>query len=242
MNEMFIGAYWRERPMTYGAFLARASEFLEALPSAGLKPARIYLQGDGPGSKVEVVPGSAEFYRRTHALGFDPKYKNYSEVGYDGSPLPATTSPVGFTLSFSDSPSDKVTSSTLSISITAGAHNPRISNAVVVSLPQEGACAVVNVEKIRALMQLIVEFWKPAQAIVTSSDFNEEAFDSKQPMGWITYVADPKAREVVPSNIVCEPFGDGALLTIAEAMPDAGDVFALARIRNVRDALRAQAT
>ena len=242
MNEMFIGAYWRERPLTYGAFLAHASEFLGALPSAGLKPARIYLQGDGPGSKVEVVPGSDEFYRRTRALGFDPKYKNYSEFGHDGSPLLAATSPVGFTLSFSDSPGDKVTSSALNINITAGAHNPRISNAVLVSLPQEGACAVVSVERIRALMQLIVEFWKPAQAIVTSSDFNDEAFDSKQPMGWITYVADPKACEAVPSGIACEPFGEGALLTIADAMPEVGDALALARIRDVRDALRAQAT
>jgi len=95
------------------------------------------------------------------------------------------------------------------------------------------------------LMRLLIEQCQPDYGTVLSRRFDDAAgiWDTENKIyitapGWFTYVADPKASIVIPSDITKETLPNGGtLMTLMDEFPDVDNPEHVATAIRVRDHL-----
>lgn len=201
-ERVFLGAYWKDRRLSarefiklcYG-FLARLREFSSAFDY------RCVAIPEGNKFVAAMVPENYELFEQLMIRATpNPErvYVNPDSRGKDFT-LQSTT-PGGFTISFSDAGHGAVPPTRLSVSITAGVHGEyRTPNSVVINIPADYRKFWENHDKAKKLMEIVVSVWQPAFATLSSSELRR-ALDPNRTVsfafGPLTYFADKRAGSV----------------------------------------------
>jgi hypothetical protein len=222
-EKVFLGAYWMGRGLTGREFITRCYNFLAGLidfsrafehrcvavkegntivPAALPKTYQAFEQ-----LMIRVVPDNDQVY-----VNPDPTNKNFT--------LESTT-PAGFTISFSDAGNGATPPTRLSVSITAGVHGEyQTPNSVLINIPPEYRVFWEDKQRARELVQLVVATWKPTIAALTSRELRQ-ALDTKRendlPLGPLTYFSDKEVGTVADETASVDASSEGGVLLIIDA-------------------------
>ncbi|MEZ5480542.1 MAG: Imm52 family immunity protein [Thiolinea sp.] len=101
-----------------------------------------------------------------------------------------------------------------------------------------------------ALIKLLISNYQPHNAFVISHPFwnqielppREDEVNSRvEPVGWFTYLANPRANALPPADVEREILpGGGVLISLQQAFPSEDDPAAVAAAIRIRDALQTE--
>lgn len=228
MNKTYLGAYWVSRQLTFRGYISAVQQFLAELQRVHSVFKQLYEVGDKPNDMVAIDEDLGNLEQIALERAYDRESKKYSATNPDGSPTLGAISATGYYLQFDNNknnPKERVT-----VSIGAGMENPRLTNAIIIKFPEVGYPEFQDPAFVTRLLAIVVEYWQPQQAIVSSGSFRDLTYDEKTGffIGWLTYLSNPSICQALPADISCEPFGSrGALITVSPHMSSAenpGDV------------------
>lgn len=98
------------------------------------------------------------------------------------------------------------------ISFNVGAAHKRLSNCCVLKIPYEGTARerLLQPEKAKAIIAMLVETWDPDYAVLTSHGLNDMLNDANE-VGWIIYRKSIKRMPKISNKIIYEQRRDGHL-------------------------------
>jgi hypothetical protein len=230
----YVGAYWKDRQQTLREYIAESKRFLARLRE--LHPVFLKLMSWGRtlDSGVALLPDLSNLDELLFHRAPDEEAL-FLPSAPDGSPTLDSTCEIGFSTSYATGQDAKSTS----VSITAGTASPWLNNSVVIKLPVGNELAEYGF--LRQLLKVTVEIWAPQTAVVSSNAFNQTltGMNLKLPIvGWMNWLADTAARDVLPAGVQSEPLAGGLLVTTTRELlsPESPDHVATAR--KIRDALQ----
>lgn len=99
-------------------------------------------------------------------------------------------------------------------------------NQLELNLPalRDGNADLINTKCVKAVLLTIVDAWEPSSASTTDWSYSQKFF-SPGPMppfrsGWMTYLAAPYARRIIPPpSAITEPVAGGGILMLATNEP-----------------------
>jgi hypothetical protein len=222
-EKVFLSAYWMGRRLTGKEFITLCFDFL-----AGLKDFstafghRCVAVKEGNKFVPAAVPTNYQAFEQlmTKAMSNpDRAYVNPDRTNKDFT-LESTT-PAGFTISFSDAGNGAIPATRLSVSITAGVHGEyQTPNSVLINIPPEYRVFWEDKQRARKLMELVVSTWKPTIVALTSRELRQ-ALDTKRendlPLGPLTYFSDKQAGIVASETASVDASSDGGVVLIIDA-------------------------
>lgn len=101
-----------------------------------------------------------------------------------------------------------------SISFNVGADSKWLTNSCVIKMPIEGVAKwrLLQSEKAKAIISILVKIWKPDYAVLTSHELGDKLNDANE-TGWITYRKSIKRVPKINGKIIYEKLDEGHLLT-----------------------------
>ena len=233
-GSFYVGAYWEDRPQTLGEYIAASKRFLARLRAFHPVFLNLMSWGKTLDSGVALLPDLSNLDELLFHRAPDEDCL-FLPSAPDGSPTLNSTCTIGFITSYATGQDGKSTS----VSIAAGAASPLLNNSVVIKLPAGSALAEYGT--LKQLLKVTVESWAPQTALVSSNAFNRalNGMNLKLPIvGWMTWVADTAARDVLPAGIQSEQLAGGLLVTTTPELlsPESPDHVATAR--KLRDTLQ----
>lgn len=235
-NSFYLGAYWKERQRTLREYIADTKRFLARLGELHPVFQGLVLTGRTPSSGVRLLPDLSNVEELLFRLA--PRTDVlFTHAHPDGSPTLSSECDIGFLTSYSNA--EPRVEEKVSITLTAGASSPSVSNAVVLYLPM-GVSEFREYAFVRRLLETVVDCWAPSTAVVSSTAFRKKLGGpgGSHTIGWMTWFADPTVREALPKEIEVEPLDGGLLVTTTREVisPDAPDHVATAI--KVRESLK----
>ena len=232
---------WRNRPLTTAEYLTFSKEVLHVLAEFDPMFKKIVLLGkeltkpDAPDFEnrlIEQINMIERVYQNPDPANQKLTMASTSWFGFDGHYMINTEGGTGARLT-----------------ITAGA-------------PEDWPC-LINLKFSRtfhpefyehnfmqALIKLLIEFCNPTNAFVISHPFwnqielppREDEINSRvEPVGWFTYLANPRANALLPADVQREILpGGGVLISLQQAFPSEDDPAAVAAAIRIRDALQTE--
>jgi hypothetical protein len=212
-DSFYLGAYWKSRPCTLREYIVDTKRFLARLGALHPIFQGLVITGKTAASGVKLPPDLNNLDELLFRLA--PRDDAlFTHAHPDGSPTLDSTSPIGFLTSYANTqpPAQEV-----SVRITAGMDSPRLTNAVVLTLPM-GMSEFQDYAFVRRLLEATVDCWAPSRAVVTSSAFRQKLGEpgGSQTIGWMTWFDDPAVCKVLPETIQCEPIAGGMLVTTTQ--------------------------
>ncbi len=240
-----LGGAWYERPQTLGEFVDESIGFLRKLQAVHpMFRQPLAMTGTTAKEREPLAEDLSNVEACVRRLGWDRKAPKEWFTGLlpDKTLAREATSQLGFSLWLS-SGGGTTKPETVSIRITGGGASEGMSSGGAgIRLPAQGSEAFHDYSVMRDLLRLLVDYWRPELARVSTSgfdrlvDFDEPPYPVR--VGWMNYSSDPKICSEVPSEVECEPFGPGgALITLQKEVISADDPQAVAKAIRVRDAL-----
>ena len=130
------------------------------------------------------------------------------------------------------------------VGISAGAVWTNTSNYILVEFPREGAPEFESLDHVKALFRLVVEYCQPEEGHVLSNKwrrkvaiYTRDNYLVVPPVGWLTWVADKRAVEVLPPWVSYEEVGEGLIVWFSERPVHSTDEEAVEKARALRDRL-----
>jgi Immunity protein 52 len=212
-SSQFIGAYWRHRAETAGAAAKKVAAFLQqaqvvqpllrALMVVTGAQERLLLSGEPPADAAAIMLAM----RHRDAL-----YRDRSGVRVDFGE--AALYPTGFGVGVYQLPEVYARGHAMDFSMTLGSDHAAVSNAVVLHLP---AGADVGEPWVSEMLQLMVQFWTPDFAVLTSDALREAVEDAETSdhIGWINYFSDFTGAPPLEVHSI-ERAGKGAYVRLTE--------------------------
>jgi Immunity protein 52 len=239
------GCGWYERPQTLGEFVDESIGFLRKLQAVHpMFRQPLAMTGTTAKEREPLAEDLSNVEACVRRFGWDRKAPKEWFTGLlpDKTLARDATSQLGFRISLS-SGGGTTKPDTVNIRITGGGNSAGMqSGSASVELPAEGSDAFYSYSTMRELLRLMVDYWRPELARVSTSgfdrlvDFDEPPYPVR--VGWMNYSSDPKICGAVPQDVECEPFGPGgALITLQKEVISADDPQAVAKAIRVRDAL-----
>lgn len=219
--------------------MAFSKRLLQALSQFSPLFRNLFAWGRGSGKEVFFAEDFSDFEGKLLPLIHDKKrcYENPDPTN-KGFTLDSIGF-AGFRASYSNTDADNFT---LTLSIAAGA--PEFHSSVVnIEFFKETNPSFYDYAFTSALMKLLINYCEPHYAFVISHPFwnaveiEDEDGLNIRPIGWLTYLADPRTAQLLPTDVEQEvlPTG-GTLITLQHEFPSADnpdDVAAAIRIRDV---------
>jgi hypothetical protein len=230
----YVGAYWKERPQTLREYIAQSKRFLVRLRDVHPVFLKWMSWGRTPDSAVALLEDLSNleelvFHR---ALGEESLFVPSAP---DGSPTLDSTCPHGFSTSYATGQDAEGPS----VSITTGATSPWLNDSVVIELPTVSEFGERGV--VKKLLEVMVENWSPRTVVVSSHAFNRKlnGMDAKLPIvGWMIWLADRSARDVLPPGVQSESHAGGLLVRTTRELFCSESPDQVATARQIRDQLR----
>ena len=246
-EKFILGAYWRNRPLTAGEYLDFARELLQKLHQFDPEAfGCIY-------SATDAANRNCTCYDEDFA-DFDERV--LSQLARKNTPYMNPDDPddrtfrrgsVGF-LGFRQifiCQRDPAEDDYVSVTISAGATDPKCVKNVVIEFPQSGYPQFADKHYVRELFKLVVAHCEPEEAYVFSNDFRDKiaVYDRylyfvARPVGWFTWIPDKEAKNYVPADIETDEFANGTILTLCDTPPLSTDTDMVERARFLRDSLQ----
>ena len=231
-SNLSVCAYWYDRFVVGGEFIDQTRAFLQrimtTLPDLSiLRVDRDPSEGDG------LVRGDFSNFEEQSVLSLPKNYVFLNPASSSKTFTRESTAATAFFGSFSLS--SREGEKELSVRVTVGGPQARATNSCVMGLSP----GLESVESARTLLGLSVDFWNPHNAYVGRYEVQRLL---KQPVadikiGWLTYLTDVTAQEIVPSDIHTERFYSGVLIRATEAPGHKDDLESLENMRRVLSAL-----
>lgn len=236
MDSFYLGAYWKERPCTLREYVADTRRFLARLGELHPVFQGLVITGKTPTSGVKLPTDLSNLEELLFRLAPRDGVL-FTHAHSDGSPTLDSECDIGFLTSYSNA--EPRVEEKVSLTLTAGASSPWVSNAVVLYLPM-GVSEFREYAFVRRLLETVVNCWAPSTVVVSSTAFRKKLGGpgGSQTIGWMTWFAAPAVREALPKGIEVEPLDGGLLVTTTREVisPDAPDHVATAS--RIRESLR----
>ena len=239
---------WNNRPMTASEYLTFSKGVLQTLARFDPMFNKLILWGSGPGKEVLLEPDSSEFGQKVFArMKDDDGDRVYQNP--DPTNIKLTMDSrcrIAFHTSFTVDDGDDTG---VDVSIAAGSSD---DDTCLVNLefsltfhPQ-----FYDHDFMQSLMKLLIAYCDPYNAFVISHPFwnqielppREDEVNSRvEPVGWFTYLANPRANALLPADVQREILpGGGVLISLQQAFPSEDDPAAVAAAIRIRDALQTE--
>lgn len=240
MNEVILGAYWRNRPLTLRQYVDSVRGFLVLLRETHPAFASLEWVGDRPNSAVEVSPDLGNLDEILLRHSWD-KRDMKGKLNADGTPEWSATNQIGFRITFATTGQPET--GEITISVRAGLLSSVVPDSVVINfLGRKGAEAPLEFtgyEFLKELFGRIIQYWNPDEGLVTSREFAERVCpDGPSKAGWLTYVKDPRAGELTrlfPTESLGTP---GIVFTLGRQAVSPQNVEQLATALRLKEALK----
>jgi|SRR6266850_1417865 len=221
-ERVVLNAFWRERPISAGEYIATCRTFLAALPSVSSVFAdRCIVIGNRP----VILPSDEASFQKVMLSALAEE--DYAFENPDPSNHELTTDSrlsQGFSFAFSDPDPHATEQTAASILVKAGAYGGVYSptNSVTIKIPPTYRSLWEDREKARQLMFAVLEHWKPEFAMITSYELRR-ALDPKRvndfSVGPLTYFADENAARIAKGKASVETTSGGGTLLSIDAPP-----------------------
>jgi hypothetical protein len=108
-------------------------------------------------------------------------------------------------------------SSSVSFNVGGAFTSPHLSNSCVVTIPFEGAARkrLLQVEKAKKIISVLVDIWTPDYSVLASSSLNNK-LNVVNDIGWVTYRKSIKRLPNITSQVVYEKKNNGHWFYIKE--------------------------
>ncbi|WAI49632.1 Imm52 family immunity protein [Pseudomonas triclosanedens] len=213
--EVFLGIYWRARPITLGEYLRNTKDYLRRLQEIHPIFRELYDVGRKPNAETAIAPDLNNFYEVAREKIYN-KENEYSHTDVSGHPTLDATCEFGYSLMMSNKNSAK--EGKVCVSVGAGSSIDGLFNTVIIDFPEYQYPEFINKPLSLDLLKASIECWSPESGLVTNMDFFYLTYDNwdSLPVGWMTYSDNPSVCQLLPPHIQCERFGPGSLITVSE--------------------------
>lgn len=196
IDELYIGVYWKHRPLTLAQYASELRGFLSRLQTAHPAFQTLAWVGNRPNASVAVAENLANLddIVRCHSWS-----KRDVRGGFlpDGTVNPQLMSAIGFLLIFNTGVPPA--NGGIYVSVRAGALASRVPDAVVLRWgcdPPTVFPEFLDAGFLQRLFADVIDYWRPDWGLVTSPRYAKAVCpDSLPRVGWLTYVADTGAYE-----------------------------------------------
>lgn len=234
--DIYLGAYWKFRPMTLGQYLEAVRDTIARLQAFHPMFHGLTEVGSKPNDEVTLAADLSNL--KEIVLARAPvDLKESTELDMHGLPTARTRCALGFLLRFINAKSEG--QGKILLSISAGEDSRWISSALVLnlddSLPERHDAAFW-----RQALATIIDIWHPDSALVTSKSFRDRIFHERTPLnhiGWLQYFRGTAWQELAEPGIQFEAFAEGGLLQLAPRPPQVDDEALVTRAGHLRDLL-----
>lgn len=233
---------WTHRPQTLGEFIDACAGFLKVLPSVHpLFGADLHIlgcsQADSPRLAPDLSNLEPELLRSAWNSSAGPSCCDH--LNHLGMPTRQSHSRLGF-FTYVNNLRPHSEDNVL-IYLNAASTGGSQGGGFGITLPHAAGPEFRNLDFLRRLLAVVVEYWRPEQAGITNHPLrvvpDERGLDCRVP--WLTYVDEPETAEELPSDIARERLGDGLLFWLADEPP--GETIDAAMVEKVRRVHRALA-
>ncbi len=237
MEEFFLGAYWKNIPLTARQYLEFSKELLLKLQAfdpcwfgwGGCPDADQGFKDDLSDFETVMLPHIKDqdmIYDNPDPANIDITLDSTCWLGFSntyGTTVPAVEGKILF-------------------SISAGASMGEL-NSVVMHFPPQADAPFYDYAYVVALFKLVIEHCDPDHALVISHEFrNQVEFkdgDAHIEIGWLSYLANRSTTPALPPGTEYELSSyDGPIITLMRELPSAENPEHVARALHIRDALR----
>ena len=239
----YIAAFWREGGQTYGEFVMQTREFLLALREIDPIFETLYVMGDRENHELPLGANLEYLETLVYERGWDRNAPRdwYTELDEREEPTMDTLSPVGWGLSIVTEPERECSDNYVHLSMHTGATSARLKSRIVVQAgnARSPLAAIATADR---LFRLVIDFWDPDGAQLTSADFRDAVWDDEthEQLGWLTYRKDPSFARHLPAGVFSEDLADGVLFRIGDGQPlDATCTDEIRVGRAIQESLRA---
>ncbi len=106
-------------------------------------------------------------------------------------------------------------SNNISFNVGGSYNTDKLNNSCVLTVPYEGSSKerILQIEKAKAIINVLVELWKPDYAVLTSDNLRDK-LNVGNNIGWITYRKSIKRVPRLNSKVVYEECGSGHLFSL----------------------------
>jgi len=216
-------------------FLVQAKGFVVGLAELQPQLQEVVVATSSPRVHPVVRPAEPSFEETVLPLLYDRK-DVYEDLGSKRTMLPSTRSRWGFSLMVYAG--DWKVDATVVEMWTVGGIRAGYGD-VRISFRPGGDLTTRSPEFLERMLRRTIQYWHPLGADATAAYFDRAVSSSTYfRVGWLTYLADPRAASVLPAGTKYEQFADGILIRLD------GDTFLrdkvqIAQAIRIRDALSA---
>ena len=236
-------AVWKYRKLTLQAYCNKLREFLAMIHWAypDLMPNGFYEVGRKANDETHIDANFNNLNALAKKLGFNSGEgaRESYKMDADGTPTWDSISVFGYRLHFINRV--KLGEGRLQVSVFAGSFSVAFPNSVVIEFMDDFYPQAETIDGWRNFLKIVTQCWEPEYFIVGTYNFLKKV-ENKQndfDISWITYIANPRIRDVRDKAIDLIPFGTGALIALAPTLPAPDDAAAIAKAIYIRDVLGA---
>lgn len=227
MEEYFLSVRWKNRAMTAEQYLAFSKGLLQTLIQFDPVFANLFSWGQAPSQKAWFAQDYSDLDDKVFPQinEEDLRYQNPDpdnwELALD------STCFKGFRMSYSNT--DILEEGQLTVSIGAGAMDDDILNVVGIEFPKVNYPQFYEYDFVSDLMKVVIEYCQPQHGYAISHPFWEAVELEGEPIGtcpigWLTYLADASANDLLPPDVEREVQSTGGtLITLKHSPPPSTD-------------------
>jgi hypothetical protein len=190
-GRFYLGAYWGSRASPAGEIARTAAEFYRSIRE--LHPLLAEMVVSKKGAERTLLTGEPG----RDSLAILGAMQNDDDVYRDqtGAPISfgeGALKKAGFVIGLYPL-RESLGAESIDVSINAGSFDvPGLGNAVTVTLPASASFDARNLPLTRQMLNMLIRYWAPAFALLTSYDFLEAVEDEKTSahVGWLNYFSD----------------------------------------------------
>ena len=243
----YLGAYWHNRPLTAGEYLDFARELLQKLHQFDPEAfGCIYSATDAANRNCRCYEEDfADFDERVlpQLARKNTPYMNPDDPD-DRTFRRESEGFLGFRQIFICQ-RDPTEDEYVSVTISAGATDPKCVKNVVIEFPQSGYPQFADKHYVGELFKLVVAHCEPETARVISYEISkltgkkarEHGGVGSYPVGWFNWVPDPAAESYLPADTIRERFSNGVIIQLSEEIPSSENKDLISRAISIRDSL-----
>jgi hypothetical protein len=241
---VYLGAYWRKRPIYLGQFIETLQQFLQELGS--FHPVFTNLSEIGGKPNAEIA--TKEDWSNFTAIALERAWNDtvplsrHTHLDQNNKPTLATVSRTGFHLHFQNDGYNKRKCLGTYISVSAGATSPYLNSAVVIHLPTTQYPEFAEVDFVSRLYQIVEKHWQPNDGLVSSENFRDLTYSQERTtiaaVGWLSYVTDKTLLAGVPPEFRQIACANGSLVVTSEELSSAENPEHVSRAMILRDILQ----
>jgi hypothetical protein len=197
IDEFYMGAYWRGRPMTLREYANASSEYLLLLQKIHPVFRELEWAGNRLNSTVKLAPALDNLDALIYGSNNKPADNVYENANPDGSLAWASLSPIGYSMGYFTGTT--ASAGGLEVDISAGkSASALVTNAVTISFPLPEDTRFPHREFydydfLKNLFTQVIAFWQPRQGRLISHSFSDAMAVKGLPRaGWLTYAHNPR--------------------------------------------------